>query len=126
MRLLIISLGTFFLFSASILSAQEAKQRPENCVFQVSVDETYKGKKFRVSKFGVDGLPIKDAQKARLKLNLFTDDELTADEIYLGNRFKQVCTYKKYFLSKITITKDEAADQKEEPKLIIQFYFTKK
>lgn len=126
MRLLLISLGTFFLLSSSTLSAQVSNTRPENCVFQVAVDEAYKGKKFKVSKFGVDGLPIKDAQKARLKLNLFTDDELTADEIYLGNRFKQVCTYKKYFLSKITITKDDSADQKEEPRLIIQFYFSKK
>lgn len=106
--------------------SQETPARPENCIFQLSADAALNGKKVKVSKFGVDGLPIKDAQKARLKLNLFTDDELTIDEIFLSNRFKQVCTYKKYYLSKITVTKDEAADHKEDIKIIIQFFFAKK
>jgi len=126
--MMIRALLLFFLLIPGIKSAlaQETPQRPANCIFQVVVDAAYQGKKFKVSKFGVDGLPIKDAQKARLKLNLFTDDELTVDELFLSNRFKQVCTYKKYYLSKITITKDEAADQKEDLKMIIQFFFAKK
>ena len=84
------------------------------------------GKTFKVTKFGIDGLGIKDAQKLRLKLNLFTGDMLTADEISLSKRFEKYCTYKKYYLNKITITIDKDAEQIDDPACIIKFYYAHK
>lgn len=113
----------FFLLLISSAFSQE-KNRPANCVFELKCDENIKGKPFKITKFGIDGLSMKDAQKLRIKLNLFTGDILTADEISLSQRFEKYCAYKKYYMSKIIITIDKDAEQIDDPSCIIQFYYS--